>query len=178
MKKNEWVTKKDIVWFMCILTVLILARMFLFSSIEVHGESMSPTLENKERIIGLKVGTIERFDIVSFEAPTEPDESKKNYIKRIIGLPGEEIEYKEDQLYINGEPLEESFLEEFKQQLEAKQQLTEDFSYSVPENSYFVMGDNRRNSKDSRMIGAISEDKIDANAKFTFWPVNKIGTTY
>ncbi|MHC5229866.1 signal peptidase I [Enterococcus sp. LJL99] len=179
MKKQEWVTKKDLIWFLSVLVIVIFSRMFLFSNITVHGESMNPTLEDKERIFGLKIGEIERFDIISFKAPTEPGDPKKNYIKRVIALPGETITYEDDCLYINGEKIAEPFLAEYKQALPSNELLTEEnFTYTVPENNYFVMGDNRRNSKDSRMIGTISEDKIIGNAKFSYWPVGKMGTVH
>lgn len=179
MKAKELVTKKDLIWFFSILLIVIFSRMFLFSNITVHGESMNPTLESGERILGLKIGEVERFDIISFKAPTEPNEPQKNYIKRVIALPGETITYQDDVLYINGEKIVEPFLAEFKQKLSANELLTkENFSYTVPEKSYFVMGDNRQNSKDSRMIGAISEDRIIGNAKFSYWPLDKVGTIH
>ncbi|MBO0423284.1 signal peptidase I [Enterococcus plantarum] len=175
-KKNK-VIKKDLILFLSVLIVIIFSRMFLLSNIIVHGESMNPSLEDKERIFGLKIGEIERFDIISFKAPTESGDPEKNYIKRVIALPGETITYADDSLYINGEKITEPFLGELKQALPSNELLTEDnFTYSVPENHYFVMGDNRRNSTDSRVIGSISEDKIIGNAKFSYWPINKIGT--
>lgn len=179
MKIKNLFTKSELIWFLCILLIVFFSRVFLFSNITVHGESMTPTLENGERIFGLKIGEVERFDIISFRAPTEPTESPKNYIKRVIALPGETITYEEDCLYINGEKIAEPFLAEFKQVLPSNELLTEEnFTYTVPENNYFVMGDNRRNSKDSRKIGFISEDKIIGNAKFSYWPIGKIGTLY
>ena len=176
MEKQQWVTKKDLIWFLSVLVVLILSRMFLFSNITVHGASMNPTLKDSERIFALKIGKVERFDIISFRAPTEPNEPKKNYIKRVIALPGEKITYENDVLYINNEKILEPFLDEFKQALPSDELLTkENFSYKVPENTYFVMGDNRQNSKDSRIIGVIDEDRIIGNAKFSYWPFDKIG---
>lgn len=176
MKKKEWFTKKELIWFFSVLLIVVFSRLLLFSNITVHGESMNPTLEDRERIFGLKIGQIERFDIVSFKAPDDP---QKNYIKRVIALPGETITYENDVLYINDKKIDEPFLAEFKQALPSDELLTEaNFTYTVPEKKYFVMGDNRRNSKDSRMIGTISEDKIIGNAKFSYWPINKIGTVH
>ena len=88
-------------------------RFFLFTPIVVDGESMMPTLENGDRMIvnkiGYTVGKPDRFDIVVFHAPEQ-----KNYIKRVIGLPGDHVEYKDDQLYINGKELEEPYLDQYK----------------------------------------------------------------
>ncbi len=173
MKKKSWITFADIAFFVGALAVVLLARHFIFTPIEVVGASMNPNLEDSERLFGLKVGEINRLDIVSFHAPDDKD---RDYIKRVIGLPGEEILYEEDQLYINGEEIAEPYLDEFKAEMPDGLQLTDDFRYTVPEGTYFVMGDNRHNSKDSRMLGPIDQEEIFANAKLKYWPLNKIGT--
>ena len=104
----------------------------------------------------------------------------KLYIKRIVGLPGESIEYKDDILYINNKPYQEPYLDEYKEL--TPEPLTEDFSLNslynmnnIPDESYFVMGDNRHNSKDSRMIGFIKKEDIIGASKIIIWPINKIG---
>ncbi|MGM0213504.1 signal peptidase I [Enterococcus sp. AZ109] len=173
MKKERWLTFADVAFFIGALVVVLMARHFIFTPIEVIGASMNPNLEDSERLFGLKVGEIKRQDIVSFRAPDAED---KNYIKRVIGLPGDVVTYEADQLYINGEKVAEPYLDHFKAEMPAGLQLTEDFTATVPEETYFVMGDNRQNSKDSRMIGAIDQDEIIANAKLKFWPLNKLGT--
>src|SRR5690606_6110462 len=157
----EW-TKALIIAFL----IAVVIRYFLFTPIVVDGDSMMPTLENGDRMIvnkfGYMVAELNRFDIVVFHAP-----EGKDYIKRVIGLPGEHIEYRNDQLYINGEPIDEPYLDEYKSQL-SEGQLTQDFTLQdiepnmdvIPEGYVFVMGDNRRYSKDSRHIGVVSEDKI------------------
>lgn len=128
---------------------------------------MMPTLEDGDRMIvnkiGYKIGEPKRFDIVVFHAPEQ-----KNYIKRVIGLPGDTLEYKDDQLYINGEPIEEPYLDAYKAQI-TEGTLTEDFtlndidvsldSNTIPEGYIFVMGDNRRYSKDSRHIGLVNQKR-------------------
>lgn len=169
--------KSDLVWFFTVFTLFLIARLFLFTSITVSGESMMPTLVDNERIIASKVSKIERFDIVSFKAPNEVD---KLYIKRVIGLPGDNIEYKNDNLYINCKIIEEPYLNEYKGQEDGL--LTKDFTLEkllntnkVPENTYFVMGDNRNHSTDSRVIGFIEKEAIVGSSKFAFWPINKIG---
>lgn len=170
-------------WIKALLIAFAIAaviRFFLFTPIVVDGESMMPTLENGDRMIvnkiGYKIGEPDRFDIVVFHAPEQ-----KDYIKRIIGLPGDTLEYKNDQLYINGEPFDEPYLDKYKAQI-SEGTLTEDFTLQdidptldvIPEGYVFVMGDNRRFSKDSRHIGIVSQDKIIGNASIRFWPIKNI----
>ena len=155
-------------------------RYFLLAPIVVDGESMMPTLLDGDRMIVNKlsylVGEPERFDIVVFHAP-----EGKDYIKRVIGLPGDTVEYKEDTLYVNGERFEEPYLDEFKQQM-FDGPLTESFTLesiaggqeTVPEGHVFVMGDNRRESKDSRHIGFVSIDEIVGKTSFVYWPIEKM----
>lgn len=157
-----------------------LIRFFLFTPIVVDGESMMPTLEDGDRMIvnkiGYEIGEPDRFDIVVFHAPEE-----KDYIKRVIGLPGDHVAYKNDQLYINGEPLPEPYLDVKKEEI-IEGVLTEDFTLEdytevtvIPEGYVFVMGDNRRYSKDSRMIGLVSMEEIIGDTSVIFWPPNEIG---
>ncbi|MCM3673617.1 signal peptidase I [Peribacillus sp. V2I11] len=170
-------------WIKAILIAVILAfliRTYIFAPIVVDGESMMPTLQDHERIVLTKFGTnidnIDRFDIVVFHATVD-----KDYIKRVIGLPGDHIEYKDDTLYINGKAYEEPYLDKYKNQMEAGVPLTESFkledisgSMTVPEGQLFLMGDNRQNSLDSREIGTISVDEIVGKANLVYWPINEI----
>lgn len=89
---------KSIIWFLILAVILVGLRHFVFTPVVVKGDSMDPTLIDGERVIALKNTDIKRFDIVTFPAP---DDEGKNYIKRVIGLPGDIIEYKNDELYIN-----------------------------------------------------------------------------
>ncbi|MFY8331069.1 signal peptidase I [Vagococcus carniphilus] len=169
--------KKDLIWFIGVFSIMLVLRVFLFAPVTVSGESMMPTLVDKEKIITSKISKLERLDIVPFKAPNEPG---KLYIKRIIGLPGESIEYKDDTLYINNKAYKEPYLDEYKELVSGS--LTEDFSLNslynvpvVPKDSYFVMGDNRQNSTDSRMIGFIKKEDIIGSSKLVIWPINKIG---
>lgn len=157
-----------------------LIRFFLFTPIVVDGESMMPTLEDGDRMIvnkiGYEVGEPDRYDIVVFHAPEE-----KDYIKRVIGLPGDHVAYKNDQLYINGEPQEEPYLDLKKEEI-IEGVLTEDFTLEdyaqvsvIPEGYVFVMGDNRRYSKDSRMIGLVSMEEIIGSTNVIFWPPSEMG---
>lgn len=180
--QKTWV--KDALWYVGLIILLVLMRVYVFTPVTVSGESMMPTLVDGERNIAIKLGGEKRFDIVSLVAPDQPD---KNYVKRIIGLPGDTVEYKDDVLYINGEALDEPYLDEFKQDLKKNgfsEPLTYDFTLeeltgqtTVPENTYFVMGDNRQNSKDSRMsdVGFVPKKNIIGKSKIAFWPPSKWG---
>lgn len=171
---------KTILWFLILGAILIGLRQFVFTPVVVKGDSMDPTLIDGERVIALKNTKVKRFDIVTFPAP---DDEGKNYIKRVIGLPGDAVEYKNDKLYINDKEYDEPYLKEFKGKLDDDQPLTYDFSLeelfgskTVPEGQLFVLGDNRRISKDSRIIGMIKEKDIMADVKFVFWPLDRFGT--
>ena len=109
LKSKELI--KTVVFFACLALGLFLLRQFVFTPVVVRGHSMDPTLADGERVITLKNTEINRFDIITFPAPDEPD---KNYIKRVIGLPGDTIAYKDDTLYINGKEVDEPYLDEFK----------------------------------------------------------------
>lgn len=174
-------SKEVFSWVKAIGIAIILAfliRTYIFAPIVVDGESMMPTLQDHERIVLTKFGTsidsIDRFDIVVFHATED-----KDYIKRVIGLPGDHIEYKDDTLYINGKKYDEPYLEEYKEQM-AGEPLTGSFkledvsgSMTVPENQLFVMGDNRQNSLDSREIGPVSVDEIVGKANLVYWPIKE-----
>ena len=157
--------------------LFIVIRTYLFYPFQVVGDSMVPTLETGDRLILNKLADIDRFDIVVFPAPDGTDEE---YVKRIIGLPGDEITYFQDELYINNEKVEEHYLEALKEA--SDQVLTGDFTLfsltgeaTVPDDMYFVMGDNRSVSKDSRKFGFIPAAQIEGTADLRLWPLNKIG---
>ncbi len=182
MIKATWI--KDLIWYVILIIALVLLRLYIFTPVTVSGESMIPTLVDGERNIALKVGDVKRFDIVSLIAPDDPS---KNYVKRVIGMPGDTVEYKDDVLYINGKKYDEPYLEEKKAELKdirPDEVLTSDFSLesvlgqkTVPANTYFVMGDNRQNSKDSRFqeVGFIPKENIIGRSKVAFWPPSKWG---
>lgn len=175
---------KDILWFVSVLIILLALRIYVVAPIKVQGESMMPTLVDGEKAITYKLGEIKRFDIVPLVATDDPS---LNYVKRVIGLPGDTVVYEEDQLYINGQPLSESYLDQYKQEWHNSGEsspLTENFTLleltgyeTVPENSYFVLGDNRKVSKDSRFpdVGFIPKDNIIGKAKITIWPPSEWG---
>jgi signal peptidase I len=173
-KKNE-----TFEWVKSILGALVIAfiiRSFFFTPIVVDGISMNPTLQDKERMVVTKIGEPKRFDIVVFHAPDGRD-----YIKRVIGLPGDSIEYKNDVLYINGKAYNEPYLEKYKKRLNDGT-LTYSFtlketavgSDTVSKDSLFVMGDNRRHSTDSRDIGVIPMEKVIGTTNVVYYPIKEI----
>lgn len=187
-------------WWLVFTAVIFmtLARVFIFGSVIVDGHSMDPTLQDKERMITLKRTKIQRFDIVVSKEPSEPE---KRIVKRVIGMPGDTITYKKDQLYINGKKYAEPYLDKFKKQWK-KDKLQKAYSYSstfqamalerkaftvsydnendftikVPLKHYLLLGDNRLISKDSRFpeIGPIPASMIEGEAKLAFWPPKRI----
>lgn len=167
-ESKEWLKA-----FLLAVILFFLIRTFLFAPFIVDGESMAPTLHSGERLIVTKIvylwGSPQRGDIIVFHATQSRD-----YIKRVIGLPGETVEIRGDRLYINGEEVPEPYLDEYRRKThEAGLKLTEDYGPTVvPEDSYFVLGDNRRNSQDSRMIGMIRKDQIVGRADLVFWPLS------
>ncbi|MCU4825180.1 signal peptidase I [Bacillus cereus] len=187
MRKTEpYESKKRIQgsWILPLIIVILilLLRHFMFTPVVVEGSSMMSTLQDGDRMvankIGYKLNGLERFDISVFK-----HKDGTNYIKRIIGLPGDYIEYKNDQLYINGKKYSEAYLESQKKDLEREELLTDDFNIKtlpstlspiVPEGHYFVLGDNRRGSKDSRDIGFIPANNIIGKTNVVYWPLNEM----
>lgn len=145
--------------------IAFIIRFFLFAPIVVDGESMMPNLHDGERLIVNKavyyLSEPERGEIVVFHATEE-----KDWIKRVIGEPGDTVEVHNGVLYINGEAYNEFYLDE------AAKWATHDFRHIVGEDEIFVMGDNRANSRDSRSIGAIPITSVVGRAEFVFWPLS------
>ena len=138
--------------------------------VRVNGSSMNPTLKDGDIMILNKLGrnNIKRFDIVVI------DNKDEDLIKRVIGLPGDKIEYKDNILYVNGKKVEEKFTKK-------KYERLNDYSIealehsTVPKDYYFVLGDNRPNSVDSEELGFIHKDDIRGKASFTIFPFSRFG---
>ena len=180
-KKPFWTPerKKDArEWVVSIVTALLavlIIRSFFFTIIRVDGTSMTDTLQNNDRlfvtVLDMKLHGPDRFDVVI----THYDDTRKEYVKRVIGLPGDTLEVKSGVLYVNGEAYEEPFLSPDRIVNYSLPQY--DFGpIEVPEGSYFVMGDNLDNSRDSRRVGFLSEDKIVGKVRYIIWPLNRIGS--
>ena len=149
----------------------ILIVVFVVQPVKVEGTSMQPHLSDQERIFVNKFvyhfSDIERGDVVVFWYPKEPS---KSFIKRVIGLPGEEMEIRSGVVYVNGTVLAEDYV---------RPEYFDFHSYGpqiVPEHSFFVMGDHRNSSNDSRHWGCVPKENIFGKAVFRYWPVSKLGT--
>ncbi|PGC85684.1 signal peptidase I [Bacillus toyonensis] len=176
-KKKEWISWMKIIGIA--LGIAFLVRGIVFAPSLVQGQSMMPTLENNERVfvnkIGYSIYGLNRFDIIVFHG-----EEGYDLVKRVIGLSGDTVEYKNDVLYVNGKVMVEPYLKEFKEKA-AGHVLTPDFNLEkitgetkVPEGKVFVLGDNREVSKDGRIFGFISEDEIVGKAQAVFWPLKQV----
>ncbi len=161
-------------WFL----VFLVVTKFLVSPIQVVGSSMYPTLKDKERgfsSVLSKNFDIERFDIVVVSAKGNSDE---HWVKRVIGMPNETIECKNDVIYINGVALDQSFLDEdwIKNEKEIYGYFTENFGpYTLEDDEYFLMGDNRTHSTDSRDVGTFTKDEITSVGIFVYYPFVEFG---
>lgn len=157
---------KELIPYIIIVIIVILIRLFIISPAKVDGLSMYPTLDENEVLIIKKYDhNYERFDIVVFKYNDDL------LVKRIVGFPGEHIKYVNNKLYINNEIVEEKFIDVNMKNFDIK-----NIGYDViPSNMYFVIGDNRNNSVDSRMIGLINSEDIVGSANFSIFPFNKFG---
>jgi len=156
---------REMLPYIILLAVVLLIRIFILINATIPSESMENTIIAGTRVMGLKCSywfsDPQRGDVVVFPAPDEPEIP---YVKRIIGLPGETVEIRDGVTYINGEALEEDYLAE---------PMQGNFGpYYVPEDSYFVMGDNRNHSKDARywQNTFVSKDTIWGKVYFSYWP--------
>ena len=177
--KKRWTAeeiKTEILsWIKLILIILIctfLLRRYVIVNAEVPSSSMENLIEPGDRLVGFRMAYLKeepkRFDVIIFRYPVDESQS---FIKRVIGLPGETVTVKDGKIYIDG-----------KEQTQAVSFCPEEMAgsfgpYEVPEDSYFVMGDNRNNSLDSRYWDNtyVKKETILAKAGFRYWPLNKVG---
>ena len=176
-EEKEELTGRAAVWdylktFLIIFCVVFAMNKLVYINAVIPSESMQNTIMKGDRVLGNRLAYIkddpERYDIVIFKYPDDPS---KIFIKRVIGLPGETVTVKDGKIYIDG-----------KEQTQAvsfcPEEMTGSFGpYEVPEDSYFVMGDNRNNSLDSRYWDNtyVKKEAILAKAGFRYWPLNKVG---
>jgi signal peptidase I len=143
---------------------------FLYQPVRVEGTSMLPQLEDQDRLfinkMAFRVGDIHRGDVVVFEYPRD---RSKSYIKRVIGLPGDVVRINEGHVWVNGQRLDEPYVpprfEDDRSQPELR----------IPEGEYFVMGDHRNISSDSREFGPIDRELIYGKAALVYWPMDQAG---
>ena len=163
---------RDLVFSVLIAIVLIV---FIYQPVKVEGTSMMPTLTDQERIFINKftyrfgLGSIGRGDTVVF---WYPQDTSKSYIKRVIGVPGDHVRVEGGQVYVNGVALSENYVppenRDFSSWRDGEDQV-------VPEGRYFVLGDHRNQSSDSRMWGYVPRELIYGRAVFVYWPLAKMG---
>ena len=164
---------KEILPYILIIIFVLLLKIFIITPIRVNGASMDDTLKDKDIMIldktKYRYSKIKRFDIVVVDIGTE------KIIKRVIGLPGEHISYKNNKLYVNDKLVQENYTH-----LNTKDFNLEEICScnSIPKGKYLVLGDNRPISKDSRMIGLIDEKDILGKAVYRIWPISKFGNIY
>ncbi|PLR97693.1 signal peptidase I [Bacillus sp. T33-2] len=183
---KEGLKKEGTEWFKAFALGLIIfafIRIFFFSNYVVEGESMLPTLEEGNKLVvnklGYEAGDLQRFDVIVFHASR-----KEDFVKRVIGLPGDKVEYRDDHLYINDKKVDEPFLAKYRKQALGGA-LTGNFtleeitgSKTVPEGMLFVMGDNRARSWDSRQFGCISIDDVVGKVNLRYWPLEEMDISF
>lgn len=152
--------------------VALVVRTFLLQAFSIPSGSMETTLEINDRLLVNKLsyqfGDVERGDIVVFLKPDTLSSPYDDLIKRVVGLPGDTVEGRDNQVFINGEALVEPYLD--------AGVVIRDFAPTeVPEDHVFVMGDNRSNSSDSRVFGPINIDRIEGEAFLRYWPLSRVG---
>ena len=154
---------KEIIPYIFIIIIVVFIRTLIITPAKVDGDSMKSTLYDGEIVfinkISLRTEGINRFDMVVIKQDDDL------LIKRIIGMPGEEIQYINDELYINSKKMDTPI--DFEK--------TKDFSGIVKENEYFVLGDNRDDSKDSRYFGGVSKNSIKGKVRFVLLPFKHFG---
>jgi signal peptidase I len=164
-----------IAWFRDLMLSVLIAMLiilFLYRPVKVEGTSMMPSLYDQERLFINQFsykfgGDIHRGDTVVFWFPGD---TSKSYIKRVIGIPGDQVVIKDGTVILNGHPLDEPYVpEDYRDQMSLPLQ-------RVPPNSYFVLGDHRISSSDSRMWGDVPRNYIYGKAVFVFWPMEHAGS--
>lgn len=167
--------KSVVEWTVLIVVAVLIAvvvRTFVFQVFYIPSGSMLPTLEINDRVLvnklSYEIGDPERGDIVVFEAPKAAQTGDiKDLVKRVMGLPGETIEGHDGQIYVDGKPVEEPYLPAGTR--------SKDFAaVHVPQNSYFMLGDNRLQSRDSTVFGAVDRDAFVGKMFLVIWPLDRI----
>lgn len=176
MEENEKNEDKNesIEWVKSIVTAVVIAlfiKTFIFNTTYVLGNSMYPTLHEKDRLFANKISLYfsnpSRGDVVIIKAPDSPN---KDYIKRVIGVEGDTVEIESGKVYVNGELLEEEYIED-----DSYTHVYEEGYWEIPEDYIFVLGDNRKEgaSKDSRYFGYVSKKSVKGITAFRYFPIDK-----
>jgi signal peptidase I len=169
MKPALWAWLRDLTLSMLLAAIVIL---FIYQPVQVEGTSMMPALVDQERIFiskfayKLGIEKIQRGDTVVFRFPSD---ASKSYIKRVIGVPGDRVRIDQGMVFVNGRALEEDYVPESYRDLQSMAEIR------VRSDSYFVLGDHRSSSNDSRNWGLVPRENIYGKAVFVYWPPEKIG---
>ncbi|HVS48528.1 MAG TPA: signal peptidase I [Candidatus Dormibacteraeota bacterium] len=159
--------------------ILYFGISFAVQAVHVEGLSMYATLDDNDYLIANKIDyrlhSPQRGDIIILRPPSD---NSKDFIKRVIALPGERLLIRDGVVYINGHKLDEPYLPEAWTTLNNPSPWSGPDGAVIPPNQYFVMGDNRNRSQDSRIFGPISRDRIDGRAWFRIWPLDHFGGIY
>lgn len=177
-------------FFLMTVILVILLRVFVFRTVIVLGHSMDEILAEGQWTIAVKHASYEHQDRVIL---TEPDQPEKEAVKRVIGLPGDKVSMKDDRFTVNGQEIPENYLsayqkafekdrlqgnyaynEDYQDLAQQAETFTNDFEVTVPEDAYFVLGDNRLISKDSRIFGMVPKDYMQGKLVLRVWPLNKL----
>lgn len=153
---------KSLIPYIIIIIVVILVRTFIATPVRVNGSSMYPTLKGNEIMLLNKLGHINRFDIVVLKIDGRED----NLIKRIIGLPGETVEIKDNDIYINDKKIDDKYGYGVTYNID---------KVTLKKDEYFILGDNRKISLDSRVFGTIHKDEIKGTTNFIMYPFKSFG---
>ncbi|MCP5118949.1 MAG: signal peptidase I [bacterium] len=173
--KRRTVTRVLVSWMRDLalsVVIAVVVILFLYQPVKVEGTSMMPALVDQERIFINKFiyrfgfGEIERGDMVVFWFPGDPS---KSYIKRVVGLPNDSVEIREGVVHVNGQPLEERYVPSEYRDRQSRPPL------KIPSDEYFVLGDHRSSSNDSRAWGPVHRRHIYGKAVFVYWPIEKMG---
>ncbi|MCZ8536594.1 signal peptidase I [Paenisporosarcina quisquiliarum] len=174
MKQEAWEWLKAIIIGLLIIAII---RSFLITNYAVSGYSMEPTLRNSDKVlvskISYKIGEIDRLDVLVFHSDDNED-----FVKRVIGIPGDLVMYKDDTLFINNKRVEEPYLQSYDAYRNPEDRLTENFTLEtitgavrIPADSYFVLGDNRRQSLDSRYFQFVNKEDVVGKVVARYWPL-------
>ena len=172
---------KDTIAYFIPIIVMVLIMLFVYSFVPISGNSMEPSLSSGNVVIlsrlHYKLSEIQRNDVVVLKKKNA-EGIKESYVKRIVGMPGEEIHYLNGYLYINGEKHKEGYLPD---NIETLNFMFVDVCNldncpdgKIPENKYLVLGDNRNNSVDSRTFGLVDKSEIEGKVIFNIWPLNQM----
>ena len=167
---------EELIPYVVIIIVVVIIRTFIVTPVIVRGDSMDETLHDGEVLIlnkiSYKFSNIERYDIIVIK-----DEDDDYIIKRVIGMPGDDIEYKNNKLYINGKKVNKSFTKDETEDFDLEEICdinNDECENGIPKGKYLVLGDNRDISADSRIKGLIDKKQIMGKTTIRLWPLTKI----